>query len=42
MRCKGVGTGSFKDTFDVYTDYGMKQLKSQAGFENPDATFSSM
>lgn len=36
FRCKGLGLGTFKDEYDtVYTEYGIKQLKALAGFQDP-------
>lgn len=42
FRCKGLGQGSFKNTYDVNTDYAIKQLKSLAGFENPNNQFTDI
>ena len=42
LRCKGLGQGTFKNEYDIYTEYGINQLKSLAGFNAPTSGFSAM
>lgn len=42
LICKGLGTLKFSETYDLNTDYGIKQFKSLAGFHEPTGALAAM
>ncbi|MBO0438890.1 glycoside hydrolase domain-containing protein [Candidatus Enterococcus ikei] len=42
LICKGLGTLKFSETYDLSTDYGIKQFKSLAGFHEPTGALAAM
>lgn len=42
LICKGLGTLKFSETYDLKTDYGIKQFKSLAGFHEPTGALAAM